>query len=212
MMVHSLDIPLGTTFSCSLKNNTKFETQLVGYEHDNFFLLKFPTVTGIDSYLTRDAHLAALFQTSGYTITFASIITIPIPRRFLAFCKYPANFKVSEIRNTKRIDCLIPTGGTVLGGNTRFVGVIQDISLAGCRLILEGIHGTLLRKLEVGNRLELEAWTQKDTLNIEAAVVRVQHNISRVVLGLSFNGLSKQDTSIIESFIYSMQYTGTSSS
>ncbi len=211
MMVHSLDIPLGTTFSCLLKNNTKFETQLVGYEHDNFFLLKFPTVTGIDTYLTREANIAARFSTSGYTITFVSVITIPIARRFLAFCQYPANFKVSEIRNTKRVDCLIPTGGTVSGSNTKFVGVIQDISMAGCRLILEGIHGTLLRKLEAGHRLTLEAWTQKDTLNIEATVVRASQGISRVVLGLSFSDLSKQDLAVIESFIYSLQYTGPTS-
>ncbi len=210
MILHSLEIPLGTTFTCVLKNNTKFETQLLGYEHDNFFLLKFPTVTGIDAYLVHNAAIAGRFRTSGYHITFATVITLPIPRRFLAFCQYPSQFKVYEVRNTKRMDCLIPSGVTLEGVEDKFYGVIQDISMSGCRLILEAIHGTVLRKLAVGHRLVLEAWTQKDTLNVEAVVTRANHSISRVVVGLSFNDLSKQELSIIESFMYSLQYTGTS--
>ncbi len=205
--MYNMDIPLGTVFTCLFKNGTKLETQLVGYEHDNFFLLKFPTISGIGNYLVKDTPMAVLFKAKGFNVTFASTLNTPIPRKFLSFCNYPAKFKLYEIRNTTRTDCLLPASVTVK--DERYYGVVQDISQDGCKLVLEGVGGTNLRKLEQGERIQLEIWTQRDAMHVNATIMRSMKNISRVMLGLAFADVTKQDLAIIQSFISSLQYTGT---
>ncbi len=209
IIINNMDVPMGTVFTCLFKNNTKLEAHLVGYEHDNFFLFKFPTISGIANYLTKDAPIAALFKANGFNVTFASTLSIPIPRKFLAFCEYPAKFKLYEIRNTTRADCLLPVAITI--NENRFFGVVQDISPDGCRLTLEGVHGTDLRKVEQGERIKLEVWTQKDTINVSGVIMRCIKNIARVTFGVSFADVSKQDDAIIHDFISSLQYSGIAS-
>ncbi len=206
--LYDIDVPLGTVFTCLFKNNIKLETHLVGYEHDNFFLLKFPTISGISSYLVKDASFAALFKTSGLNVTFSSVLTSVMPRKFLAFCEYPARFKAYEIRNAERMDCLLAAAMDV--GIKRYFCVVQDISLNGCKVTLDGVEGTSLRKLENDEVVTLEIWTQKDTITVKAIIKRVLKNISRVTLGLSFGQLSQQDAAVIQSFVLSLRYSGSS--
>ncbi len=206
--LYDIDVPLGTVFTCLFKNNVKLETHLVGYEHDSFFLLKFPTISGISSYLVKDTSFAALFKTSGLNVTFSSVLTHTIPRKFLAFCEYPPRFKAYEIRNAERVDCLLPAAMNV--GIKRHFCVVQDMSNQGCKVTLDGVEGTALRKLESGETVSLEIWTQKDTITVNATIKRVLKNISRVVLGLSFGALGAQDAAVIQSFVLSLRYSGAS--
>ncbi len=206
--LYDVDVQLGTVFSCLFKNNMKLETQLVGYEQDNFFLLKFPTMSGIANYLVRDASFAALFKTSGLNVTFSSVLTYTIPRKFLAFCEFPSRFKAYEIRNAERMDCLLAAALDV--GIKRYFCVVQDISVKGCKVTLDGVEGTSLRKLESGESVKLEVWTQKDTITVSATIMRVLKNVSRVTLGLSFGNLIPQDAAVIQSFILSLRYSGVS--
>ncbi len=206
--LYDIEVPLGTVFTCLFKNNIKLETHLVGYEHNNFFLLKFPTISGIANYLVKDASFAALFKTSGLNVTFSSVLTHTMPRKFLAFCEYPVKFKAYEIRNAERVDCLLPAAMDV--GIKRHFCVVQDMSLHGCKVTLDGVEGTSLRKLELGESVNLEMWTQKDTITVSATIKRVLKNISRVTLGLSFGDLSAQDAAVIQAFVLSLRYSGVS--
>ncbi len=206
VIAYNTDVPIGTVFTCLFKNNTKLDAQLVGYEHDGFFLLKFPTISGIANYLTKDAPIAALFKANGFNITFATTLSLPIPRKFLSFCNYPSKFKLYEIRNTTRADCLLPMAITVDG--VRFFGVVQDISMDGCRITFDGVEGTDLRKLDSGDSVLLEIWTQKEAINAKVIIMRAVKNINRISFGVSFTELTKMDTAAIQGFILSLKYTG----
>ncbi len=206
---YNVDVDLGTVFTCLFQNNVKLETQLVGYEHDKFFLLKFPTISGISNYLVRDSNFSALFKSHGHNVTFMSSLTNVIPRKFLAFCAYPERFKVYEIRSSARTACLLPCAVTI--GIEKYFGVVQDISIDGCKLSLDGIQGTRLRDIQREQKIQIEMWTQKDNIVVNAVVMRVLSSISRVSLGLCFGNLSKQDSAIIQSFVQSLQYSGTGS-
>ncbi len=200
--VRSLEIPLGTSITCMFKKNIKIETRVLGYDEDAFLLLKFPTLSGINQYLLKDTVFAALFKTSGYTVAFTSAIDIALTRQFLAFCAYPAHFKLYEIRGSKRVECLVPTAVDI--DNQRYFGVIENVSSTGCRITFSGVHGTRLRKVEKDQALFIEAWTQNDTLPVDGVVVRAESSVSKVRLGVSFSTLNRQNVAVLEKFIHSL--------
>ncbi len=199
------NIPIGTDVQCIFNNNAKLVLRFVGYEEDSFLLFRFPIITGIASYLTPHAPISAVFSTSGYNVAFKSSLSLALPKQRLGFFHYPDKFRLYEIRAGKRFDCLIPTAVML---EKKYVGVMQDISLVGCRLTFDAISGTPLRNFEQGQRIKIEIWAPNEVLTISTVVMRVSKNFSRVTLGLSFGDLAKEDAQNLEGFLHSLQFSG----
>ncbi len=198
-------IPIGTDVQCVFANNTKLTLRFVGYEEDSFLLFRFPIITGIAAYLAPNTPISALFTTSGFNVAFKSTLSLALPKQRLGFFHYPDRFRLYEIRSGKRFDCLIPAAVML---EKKYVGVLQDISLMGCRLTFDAITGTPLRNFAQGQRIKVEVWAPNETFNIGATVMRISKNFSRITLGLSFGDLAKDDTQNLEAFLHSLQFSG----
>ncbi len=199
------DIPIGTEMQCLFNNDTKLLLSFVGYEQDSFLIFKFPLITGLANYLAPNVPMSAIFQTSGFNVAFKSSLTHALPKLRLGFFYYPEQFRLYEIRTGKRYDCLIPAAVML---EKKYVGVLQDVSLSGCRLTFDAISGTPLRNFEQGQRINVEIWAPNDTLTIAGTVMRIAKSFSRITLGLSFGELHKDDVKNLEAFLHGLQFSG----
>ncbi len=199
------NIPMGTEMQCLFNNDTRLTLRFVGYEEDSFLLFRFPLITGIANYLAPNVAMSAIFKTSGYNVAFKSSLSFALPRQRLGFFHYPDQFRLYEIRAGKRYGCLIPAAVML---EKKYIGVLQDISILGCKLTFDAISGTPLRNFEQGQQIIIEIWAPNDNLTIGATVMRVVKNFSRISLGLSFGELGKDDIKNIEAFLHTLQFSG----
>ncbi len=202
------NIPIGTEVQCIFNNDTKLMLRFVGYEEDSFLLFRFPIITGIANYLVPNMPISAMFSTSGFNVAFRSSLSLALPKQRLGFFHYPDKFRLYEIRAGKRFDCLIPTAIML---EKKYVGVLQDISVVGCKLTFDAISGTSLRNFEQGQRINIEIWSPNETFSISASIMRILKSFSRITLGLSFSGLAKEDIQNLEAFLHSLQFSGLTS-
>ncbi len=198
-------IAIGTELNCLFNNSTKLSLRCVGIEEDSFLLFRFPIITGLANYMQAATPLSIFFNSQGYKVAFKTSISLSLPKLRLCFCSYPIGFHLLEVREEERVQCLIPTAVML---DKKYVGVLQDISLNGCLLTFDSIHGTPLRSFRQDQRLSLEIWTPKDTFYIQGTIKRLIKNFTRISLGMSFNNLSKDDERNLESFLYSLRFSG----
>ncbi len=111
----------------------KISTALVGFEKDNYFILKVPPVPGIKGKLREGNKVVSRFLQQGAIISFrAEILTILTKPANLLFLTYPFGFETHLVRKHKRVNCYFPAMGGVQ--DQKFPGLIMDISSGGCRL------------------------------------------------------------------------------
>lgn len=197
--VYSLDIPMGTSITCLLNKTEKIITRVVGYEQDNFIIMKFPVLAGIKSYLVERASFAAHLNVGSSSIFFSSHIDAVLERKFIALCQYPSVFKVFDMRLTKRVDCLVPAG--IMLNDCYYYGVLKDLSDGGCHFILDAVRGNEIRKAAAGDMLTLEMGPLGDTIMITGEVMHSRSNLARTTLGIAFRGMDARDKARLNNYL-----------
>ncbi len=198
-------IPLGTEMTSIFPNNTKLGIHFVGYEEDSFLLFRLPVITGIANYMQISTPISATFTLGAHKVAFKTSISLPLIKQRLAFCTYPAGFRLYEIRYDERFECLIPAAVML---DKKYVGVLRDISASGCLVSFDSVHGTPLRNFQTDQSITLEIWTPQETLQIAGTITRVSKNFLRVSLGINFGNLSKEDMYHLDDFLYNLRFTG----
>ncbi len=188
-VVTHCEIPIGMEMACLFTSGTKTVLRFIGYDEGEFLLFKFPSISNVASYLALDTAISAVFQHDGYKVLFKSSIKFSLPKRRLGFFHYPANFRMYEIRAKERVNCLVPVSINI---EQQYVGVMEDLSLTGCKVTFDGIYGTSLRDIGEGNEYILNIWTPTKKLEIKAKVIRVEKSFTRTSLGMVFGEVEKQ--------------------
>lgn len=197
--VYALDIPMGTPIACLLNKSEKIITRIVGFEPENFLILKFPALTGIKNYLQERTPFAAHLNLGSSSIFFSSYIDAVVERKFLALCQYPSLFKVFDMRGAKRVECLVPAG--VMLNDCYYYGVIKDISDGGCHFVLDAVRGNEVRKVVEGDMLTLELGPYTDTLMVTGEVMHARKSLARTTLGIAFRGMEPRDKARLASYL-----------
>ncbi len=193
-VVSHCEIPIGMEMACMFSNGTKTTLRFIGYEEGEFLLFKFPSISNVASYLALDTAVSTVFQHDGYKVLFKSSIKFSLPKRRLGFFHYPANFRMYEIRAKERVSCLVPVSITI---EQQYVGVMEDLSLTGCKITFDAIYGTSLRDIGQGNEYTLTVWTPTKKLEIKGKVMRVERSITRISLGIVFGEVEKQKMKVL---------------
>ncbi|MBF0319608.1 MAG: PilZ domain-containing protein [Nitrospirae bacterium] len=113
----------------------KIEASIIGIEIGNYIILK--TNAGTQGYaLSKDDTVFITFLYNGVFYSFKSnfIDVIKKPMDFI-IVSYPAIIEEYNIREHKRIDCILPV--QIIRGGSSCDGTIINISMGGCRLIVK---------------------------------------------------------------------------
>jgi hypothetical protein len=161
--------------------------EFLGTTHYEFLIIRLPSIPGLRSKLLPHMCVEISYLADGARSRFASeIITFTYKPAFLLFITYPDRMSIMETRNHSRVACALPVSFASPCGDG--VGIVCDLSLGGCRVVLEMTGQSGLRKLKAGDELVLEtAFTWDRGATKGAGTVRnVEITGARMTLGLAF--------------------------
>jgi len=118
-----------------------FHSILVGIEHEKYLLLKAPTPFesfARDKIEVGELIIKSLYKGTIYAFRSRLIAVISKPSR-LMFIQYPEKIEHHELRAHKRFRCSIVAQALVDG--TERGGIIENISMGGCRCTMETFPG-----------------------------------------------------------------------
>lgn len=110
--------------------------RVLGADPYECFIVKLPQVPGIKRLAAPGASLTLRLEHEGELFGFScDVITAAFKPNPMVILAYPASTERVQLRRHKRLKCLVPA----VAENESFssVGFIVDMSLGGCKLILE---------------------------------------------------------------------------
>lgn len=190
-----------------------FKSSLVGIEHGEYLLLKEPAPFSAfdrERIETGDMIIKALYKGTIYAFRSKLTAIISTPTR-LMFIRYPDNIEHHELRAHKRFKCSIITQAGF--NNTERGGVIENISMGGCRCTMETRLSDIrsprsLLNETISFRCRLPG-TQKEARFI--GQVRNTQNISdEISVGVEFTYTDDSDEArkLIGEYIKLIEYAG----
>ncbi|MDL2285367.1 flagellar brake protein [Desulfovibrio sp. OttesenSCG-928-F07] len=208
---HRLDLSVGgrmlLRFGFSGESTTReYTAELTGYSHYEFILVRMQPVPGLNSRLTPGSLVNVRFLHNGAAATFqAEILSYVTKPAFLLFLSYPNTLSTVKVRKHQRLTCALPV--TVRAGSDSVPGIISDISLGGCRLVMDMRGHPEARNLQVNDRITLSAQLTATgaPADIGATIKNIEHDQFRLRMGLSFADLPEQTSERLEQFLDSTQ-------
>ncbi|WP_461210715.1 flagellar brake protein [Desulfocurvus sp. DL9XJH121] len=127
----------GTQLLVSLGGlDERLKTVFVGLEKGRHFMFRTPRTalgTNLYDHLYTGNRVVVRFLHYGHIWAFGSRIQAHVAKPHpLVFIDYPETVQTHNLRKEHRIDCFFPA--TLMQGETRWRGMIQDLSRAGCAL------------------------------------------------------------------------------
>ena len=166
-----------------------FRSTLVGIEHNKYLLLKAPLQFGgkdHDLFKVEDLIIKSLYKGTIYAFRskFMSIISKPSK---LMFIEYPRQIEHHELRLHKRYKCSIVTQADVNQKDRG--GVIENISIGGCRCIIETFStDNNLSKLLLNSAIPFRCHFpgSKGEISFRGEIKNTQKKSDEIVVGIKF--------------------------
>ncbi len=188
-----------------------FHSILVGIEHGKYLLLKAPTPFesfARDKIEVGELIIKSLYKGTIYAFRSRLIAVISKPSR-LMFIQYPEKIEHHELRAHKRFRCSIVAQARVDG--TERGGVIENISMGGCRCTIETFSGekniseTLLHKT-LPFRCRFPG--TRDEIRFTAQVKNTHTQSDEVSVGVEYiyTDDSRETRKIIQDYIQLIEY------
>jgi c-di-GMP-binding flagellar brake protein YcgR len=200
-----INIGFGTQLQVELMGREgHFKSILVGMEPDKYLLIKLPMMPGILNKLYEGNRVTVRYMYSGSVYGFHSIVLHYVTKpSSLLFVAYPKTIEVLQLRNSKRVDCLFP--GKAKIQEKEYTGTIEDISTGGCRFSIPTSDESTVPKMEIGESIQLSfqliGCPQPQTVS---GIVRgLSLDLTKVVVGIQFDAVSKETVDSIEALIES---------
>jgi c-di-GMP-binding flagellar brake protein YcgR len=166
----------------------KYRSSVIGVEHFTCIMCKIPLVPGIQQKLIPGQNVNMRVENGGTLYAFTTqIVGHQVkPTPFLVV-GYPEKVDGLQYRRHKRCRCMLPA--EVLGGHLKSEGLVTDISLGGCRAVLDWREQEAPFHTAPGEELVLNMHLDGQTpLPIPAKLVTVKPQRRLFVLGMSFHG------------------------
>ena len=122
---------------------------LVGWKTNNVLLASVPLFAGIRDYLQVGRHATCRYMYEGIVYGFRSKILgyITSPDSLL-FLSYPEQWESLELRKQQRVPCFFPARFLIDGQVLE--GILNDITVAGCRIECGPGKEVILEQLRLG--------------------------------------------------------------
>lgn len=173
-------------------NGQKYKSVVIGVEQYSFVIARLPLVPGIQNHLRPGSEVVVRLRDGGTVYAFTSVILSFVlkPAPLLVFA-YPPNVEGLQYREHKRTRCLLPA--EVANGYFRTPGMVTDISLGGCRVIVDWKDKGKVFNMMTGDQLTLRMFLDMDEAATVAATLMNFKELKRhYTLGLRFDGEERQ--------------------
>ena len=175
---------------------------MTGMKIGQYIIISIPDfLSKIRSKLFKENKVIIRYLYKGQVIAFASelidYITLP---DHLIFIKYPVKLMQKNIRETKRIECLIPATTTL--SEMEFHLVITDISLKGCGLKLHIGNDPDKVDIKINQKLIVKSMylSGKSEIEFSGIVKNYKKNNDKVFIGIQFRELPSDIQDYIQSY------------
>jgi c-di-GMP-binding flagellar brake protein YcgR len=203
MQVKSFNVGLGAQIQIQLSGmTTGVKCLLVGMETDQYLLVRFPIASGVLNRLHEGnrATVRCIYAGTvyGFYCNVMNHVVKPAP---LVFLSYPASIEVLNLRKSERVDCFVPVTATVR--EAAYEGIILDISIEGCRFVIENAPERGVPLIQMNETLTM-AFQLSSTANAIGAVGKAK-NLAQdnhgLTLGVSFEEPEGALLKAIEGFV-----------
>jgi len=166
----------------------KYRSTIVGVEAYEYVITKLPMVPGIQSKLRPGSSLTIRLEHNGAVYGFhtevVTAMTKPSPMLLFA---YPQTVECIQLRRHKRSRCMLPA--VLRAGDTTVSGLVTDVSVGGCRMVVEGRGAEGRLQVEAGDMVDLHLpFDPMRPEPVQAVVVNNMGLKRHNALGLSFSG------------------------
>ena len=187
----SLDIAIGTRMMLSLPGAFENDqVELVGLVQGDFLILRMPLVQGLRARFAAGEPVVMRYLARGAIYGFTSSVLCSATRPcFLLFIAFPEVLEQLELREHRRVNCLLPV--TMRAGGAVIDAIMLDISLGGCQVALD--VGETAKALAVGVHVELHVAIMHGSENVFMSCLskRSVKSGDRVHVGLKFVNMSE---------------------
>ncbi|MDR2573081.1 MAG: flagellar brake protein [Desulfovibrio sp.] len=162
--------------------------EFLGTSHYEFMILRLPSVPGLLNRLLPQTRVEIRYMQEGAVHTFITeIISHTVKPSLLLFTSYPDRMSIMDTRKHMRVMCALPI--TLHSAKGDGEGLICDLSLGGCRVVLELTGQSSIRELAVGDAIVVQTVLNSKGVpyGIKGAVRNVELAGTRMAAGLSFS-------------------------
>ena len=203
----SLDLPFGGEALVEVKSTQRrFKSTFLGMDRGQFVLLRLPANRQLLDVLTPRLELTVRFlmeggRICGFQSQVAHISVKPYP---LLFLTYPRRVEVLKLRKHDRVSCFQPILFYLGGEEVR--GVIVNISVGGCRLLVEGDGLEALQANAPGEQVifQFRLFGSEETTYLQGVVKTASMDHDKLALGVAFRDLDIELADQIERFVDTM--------
>ncbi|GFK93487.1 Cyclic di-GMP binding protein [Fundidesulfovibrio magnetotacticus] len=185
----------------AMGDSQRYWGRVIGVDPYDYFILKLPLVPGILRLATQGASLTLRMENEGELYGFScDVIAVTHKPHPLAILSYPATAERLQLRQHKRVKCLIPA--MVQNDFFNSSGFVVDLSRGGCRLVLDLFQKQRIVNLMTGDAVSLSISLDSMTsCKCAAKVVALQDVGTGRALGLSFDQDCAAGKSDIQEFV-----------
>ena len=159
----------------------------VGMETDQDLLVRFPIASGVLNRLHEGTRATVRCIYAGTVYGFyCNVVNHVVKPAPLVFLSYPASFEVLNLRKSDRVDCFVPVLASV--GEAAYEGIILDISVDGCRFVIENAPERGMPQIQMDETLSM-MFQLSSTAPSSGAVGKVKkltQDSRRLTLGVGF--------------------------
>lgn len=202
----SLDV--GTKLHLEIEGvSIPLESFMVGMEPDAYIIIKtprpYPTIKH-KLYQGNQCIVKYMFQGTVYAFQTKIIDSIASPFRLL-FLEYPKIIQHRDLRDHKRIDCLIPAKVVIKKEEKQ--GAIVDISKRGCRVQIQIFPGDKIPSILINEEITLRAKFPgvEEELQIVGKVKNLLKSRYEMVFGIVYQEMSHEAQEIIARYLYTIE-------
>lgn len=167
---------------------SEIAAQFLGRCDFEFLILRLIPVSGLTNRLIKGAVVTVRFVHHG-AISFFTTELLGFSRspEVMAFLAFPRSIKTSPMRRNKRLACNVPI--RVYMGNAAGNGFITDLSLGGCKLLMDVRGQVAARQLQQGDKLELIIPVEPESVGprVAAEIKSLELEQYRLAAGLAFD-------------------------
>lgn len=176
--------------------------EYVGACDYEFMILRLPTVPGMLNRLLPQTLVEIRYLQAGAVHTFtAEIINHIVKPSLLLFTTYPDRMSITATRRHHRVVCALPM--VVHSPKGSGEGLINDLSLGGCRINLELTGQSVMREMAVGDNIAVQTVFSADgrPFGAKAVVRNVVLAGTLVSAGISFTDKQPDFFGLLERYI-----------
>ncbi len=192
----ALDLPLGTRMLLNIAGTKEnLSSEVVGLQHFEYLILKMPLVPGIRARLLNGEMVTLRYISGGTIFGFKSqVLNHIVKPGFLLFVEYPDAMEQVDLRQHRRVNCLLPAA--LHGRHGVYKCILLDLSEGGCKVALELPRDDPFRETAVDDMLVLQCGLfggeGQNQTTLSCLVKSISMDGGRVQLGLKFNDLNPE--------------------